>query len=297
MTVSQHMLGSACTGAADCDVTNSVCSNNVCACANGYRDTSTNCWLVLGESCKAESACTTYVNNSECTSFTCSCITGYQPDNDLCTAVLDGSCTEDSNCTTYLSNSECTSNTCSCITGYKPDNNVCTTVYHGGCGNISDCNTHMPNTNCDSNSLLCVCDTDYTYDSESVTCQAVATTAPAPDNTTATPIGYGEQCSATSECVAHSSCTRGTCSCNAGYKTNGTMCQKIIGGPCVYTSQCTYYEPNSNCIIGSCKCLDGYYETEVLCSKGGQAQTFSFLVVIAHVIFVAMVTKRLPSSF
>ncbi|XP_060553154.1 multiple epidermal growth factor-like domains protein 10 [Ruditapes philippinarum] len=181
----------------------------------------------------------------------------------------------------------------------------------------------MANIRCDFFLFLCLCSKGYTYNESTLVCDDgtgtaststvtyssgcvtqtdnVATTVAATqtDNVertyaastdTGTTVGYGEQCSATSDCVAHSSCTRGTCSCNAGYRTNGTMCQKIIGGPCVYTSQCTYYEPNSNCIIGLCTCLDGYYETEVLCSKGAQAQTFSLLVVVAHVLLVAMGT-------
>ncbi|XP_045176929.2 prion-like-(Q/N-rich) domain-bearing protein 25 [Mercenaria mercenaria] len=130
-------LGDACTAHAECnDVEHAECVDDVCTCANGYKEYGIVCIIVLDTPCSSASECTDHLANSKCDT-NCVCDTNFTAEQNVCKMGHGmGNCTSVSDCVT---NAVCDdSNTCMCEAAFTADNGLCAASGAGSLKLVTD---------------------------------------------------------------------------------------------------------------------------------------------------------------
>jgi alpha-tubulin suppressor-like RCC1 family protein len=268
---------------ADCQTLNGGCDQNAaCGLANGVISCQCSAgWVGNGQTCADIDEC--LMNNGGCDanatclnspgSFSCACKPGFVGDGYTCT--LDNACfVNNGGCDANATCTKATNGTygCACNPGYGGNGTTCTHI--NGCLTL----TCAPNASCIDGPGVdaCQCNPGWQGDPRSCTdvdeC-SLALQSGTCSGSTCTAGGYSW-----TSCDANATCTDSpgsfSCSCNAGFKGDGTTCTRIDecaanNGGCNAYAICTNTTPGQV----SCQCMAGFTGNGTTCTDINECMT------------------------
>ncbi|KAL4225105.1 hypothetical protein ACF0H5_015798 [Mactra antiquata] len=189
-------------------------------------------------------------------------------------SVLDASCSNNDDCGN-TTNSICENNICACAPGYYANGGRCRRVLGSYCTTIDNCTNQIDNSNCTNN--ICRCVPGYIRDG--VYCAK----------------GVSSGCNNDNECVENGYCNNGKCRCLFGYATVNRRCIPVLGGPCRYTTDCSYVDSNSACLNRKCECLGGYEILGLYCEESGSQIVNIELGMMMTSLFILVKEEEMKS--